>query len=142
MPQRLGGVLLTGKSGSGKSDLALRLIDQFKARLVADDQVHVVVSRGHVVASAPKALRNMLEVRGVGIVHLPVKPRSAIALVVQLVENPKDVERLPHPQEHVIHDVKLPLIKLYAFEISAANKIHAALDSLRRSAMQTGAFTE
>lgn len=40
------GILLTGKSGSGKSDLALRMIMEYQAQLVADDRVDLVLKNG------------------------------------------------------------------------------------------------
>ena len=58
-------VLLCGPSGSGKSDLALRLIDG-GAQLVADDQVVLRAEGGRIVARAPEALAGRMEVRGIG----------------------------------------------------------------------------
>ena len=63
-------VLLQGRSGVGKSDLALRLID-VGASLVADDQVALAAVDGRVTASAPDRLAGLLEVRGLGIVKQP-----------------------------------------------------------------------
>ncbi len=62
-------VLLRGPSGSGKSDLALRLIDG-GAQLVADDQTLLRRAGGRVLASAPPAIAGLLEVRGVGVVRV------------------------------------------------------------------------
>jgi len=63
-------VLLRGPSGSGKSDLALRLIDD-GARLIADDQTHLA-KKGHaLIATPPPAIAGMIEVRGIGVVKLP-----------------------------------------------------------------------
>ncbi len=85
------GVLLIGRSGAGKSDLALRLIGR-GAILVADDRCDMSVERDRLVARAPRTIAGLLEVRGVGIVTLPHAPRAAIALVVDLSGR---VERLP-----------------------------------------------
>lgn len=60
------GVLLRGPSASGKSDLALRLIDD-GARLVADDRTVLALRDGIVEASAPPSIRGKIEVRGLGI---------------------------------------------------------------------------
>jgi len=71
------GVLLRGPSGSGKSDLALRLIDG-GAKLVADDQVELALdAAGRVMARAPATLSGLLEVRGIG----PAKLEQLTGLV-------------------------------------------------------------
>src|SRR5690606_18170052 len=62
------GVILRGPSGSGKSDLALRLVDT-GGLLVADDQVFLSVENGALVARAPPTISGKLEVRGLGIVE-------------------------------------------------------------------------
>ena len=87
------GVLLRGPSASGKSDLALRLIDA-KAELIADDRVNFLVEPDGLYASAPKALYGLLEVRGLGILRLPATERANISLVCELV-SPERVERMP-----------------------------------------------
>ncbi|MEJ1970661.1 MAG: HPr kinase/phosphatase C-terminal domain-containing protein [Rhizomicrobium sp.] len=127
---RLGrdGVLLTGRSGSGKSDLALRLIG-LGAVLVADDRVLLSVAHGRLVAAAPAAIAGLLEVRGVGIVPMKHAAQAPIALVVDLEGT---VERLPQPRRFAPPSglppaSRPPLICLNAFEISAAYKIVAAL---------------
>jgi HPr kinase/phosphorylase len=127
-------VLLLGPSGSGKSDLALRLIGRGFA-LVADDQV-LVDGRG---VAAPEALRGMLEVRGLGIYQdLPVAEDAALALVVDLVPA-EGVARLPLPAARDIAGV--PRIALNPFESSACDKLAWALDAaLGRRAQRAGAF--
>lgn len=88
-------ILLLGASGAGKSDLALRLIDE-GARLIADDRTILTVKNGRLNAHAPVTIRGLLEIRGLGIVKLPAKSLAAtlpVALVVQLgVQS----ARLPH----------------------------------------------
>src|ERR1700753_229338 len=88
------GILLSGKSGSGKSDLALRLIAQ-GAKLVADDRTDLAVKNGALIATAPKTIAGLLEIRGVGIVETPHAAGARIALVVDLSGK---VERLPERQ--------------------------------------------
>jgi serine kinase of HPr protein (carbohydrate metabolism regulator) len=121
------GVLLEGKSGSGKSDLALRLIENKGAKLVADDAV-TVEKRGSVLyGSAAADLRGMLEVRGVGIVTYPYMEETPIDLVVRLVDDAAKIERLPLAQKESILGLEIKQIDLYARENSAADKIVAAL---------------
>ena len=118
-------VLLRGPSGSGKSDLALRLIDG-GAMLVADDRV-VLSRRGReVVAEAPPAIAGRLEVRGFGIVRLCHAGPAPLRLVVELT--PQDeVERLPKAAETVLLGVAVPVMNLAPFEASAPAKLRLAL---------------
>ena len=85
------GVLLLGASGSGKSDLALRLIDR-GAVLVSDDQTELSTAHDLLFASAPATIAGLIEVRGIGIVTLPFVAQAPVALAVRLGE---PVERMP-----------------------------------------------
>ncbi len=119
-------VLLRGPSGSGKSDLALRLIDDETgnggARLVSDDQVELAARDGAVWASAPEAIAGLMEVRGVGVVRVPCVETARLGLVVDLVP-PREVERMPTLETCSYEGISLPLMRLSAFEISAAAKL-------------------
>lgn len=123
------GVLLFGAPGSGKSDLALRLIMHNAAVLVADDRTDIEVREGHVIASSPKSISGMLEVRGVGICKFPHQPFCEVKLAVELVKSWSAVERLPAAQTYDIGGVKIPLLRLFPFEASAPDKIVIKLDS-------------
>jgi serine kinase of HPr protein (carbohydrate metabolism regulator) len=122
------GVLLRGPSGSGKSDLALRLIDE-GGRLIADDQTHLA-RKGHaLIASPPPVLAGMIEVRGIGIVKLPrgrLLAAAPLALLVDLVRA-EAVERMPEPAYEMVQDVKLPRLVLAPFEVSTVAKLRLAL---------------
>jgi len=115
------GVLLFGASGSGKSDVGLRLIDG-GAELVADDRVDIRAQDEILIAAAPEKLRGMLEVRGVGIVRLPYSKEVSLSLAVELVARDK-VERLPEPKVWSCLGVQLPLLSLHAFDSSTCAKI-------------------
>jgi len=119
------GVLLRGPPGSGKSDLALRMIDS-GARLVADDRADLTRSNGRVFASAPGELAGRIEVRGVGILSMAAVAKTPLALVVDLVEA-AGVKRLPEPAVEEILGLRVALIRLAPFEASAPAKIRAAL---------------
>ena len=129
------GVLLRGPSGSGKSDLALRLIDG-GARLVADDRVDLAARDGCLTAAAPATLAGLIEVRGMGIMTLPSIPRSAVGLVIDLVDE-EAVERLPEPMVCSLLGVDVPLLRLAAKSASAAAKVRLAVDA---ADLQPGAF--
>ncbi|NQU71988.1 MAG: hypothetical protein HQ514_15650 [Rhodospirillales bacterium] len=135
------GILLLGPSGSGKSDLALRLIDG-GARLVADDQVALALEGGTIepciVASAPTEICGLLEIRGVGIVAVETVQISRLSLVVQLV-TPDLIERLPEGASWNYLGVEIPMITLAPFEASAAAKLRLAV---RAPNMNDGAMTD
>jgi HPr kinase/phosphorylase len=121
-------VVLRGASGSGKSDLALRLIEG-GARLIADDQTRLLKQGGRLVATAPAALRAMIEVRGVGIVKLAraeIAAAAPLALLIDLVE-PDRIERLPEPEGETLLGIVVPRLALAPFEASAAAKLRRAL---------------
>lgn len=118
------GVLIRGKSGSGKSDLALRFIYEEKAKLVADDRVDVWIENGVVKGKAPKELYGMLEIRGVGISVLDdIIEETNIDLVVDLVDSINKIERMPEKEFLDILGVKIPKIDMFAFECSTIYKI-------------------
>jgi serine kinase of HPr protein (carbohydrate metabolism regulator) len=121
------GVLLRGPSGSGKSDLALRLLDA-GARLVADDRTFLRREGGRVVASAPATIAGRLEVRGIGIMTVPAVDAAVVGLVVDLVAGP--VERLPELCSVRLLEVDFPLVRLAPFEASAVAKLRLAARAL------------
>jgi HPr kinase/phosphorylase len=94
-------VLIRGPSGSGKSRLALALIDAGAngtlpfARLVSDDRVQLAVAHGRLLAAAPEAIRGKIEVRGNGIREVAYEPVALVGLVVDL--DATDSARMPHP---------------------------------------------
>ncbi len=121
------GVLIFGASKSGKSDLTLRMIFDKQAQLIADDRTIISAENGKIYASAPENIRGLLEIRGLGIKKLDAVEKASIELVVELVASPEETERYPEPDYWQYEDIQLPRIKLYPFEVSATNKIIAAL---------------
>jgi HPr kinase/phosphorylase len=127
-------VLLRGPSGSGKSDLALRCLGLPRSELVpgpvmlvADDQVLLKSSGGQIWASPPDTLRGLLEVRGLGILHVGWVARTGVALIVDLVTS-GTIERFPDPwPKEEILDVRLPRVSLSPFENAAPLKVAAAV---------------
>ncbi len=118
-----GGVLLLGPSGSGKSDLALRLIDR-GAKLISDDQVAVRCEDGKLFASATGAMFGKLEVRGVGICDVPAQRETLVMLIVRLGD---EGERLPDTPTETLEGIPLPLLTLAPHRASAPIKIELAL---------------
>ena len=137
------GVLIQGRPGAGKSDLALRLIDQpgrgvagdaqRAARLVADDQVLVWRQDGKLLASPPERLRGLIEIRGLGIIKIPYCPETTLRLIVNLsLDNAEAGPRLPEATDMMgkILETSLPSIALDAKTASAPARVRAALDAL------------
>lgn len=91
-------MLIRGPSGSGKSRLALELIQAARggtlrfARLVGDDRVHVEAAHGRLLVRPAAALAGMIELRGTGILQLPYEPSAVVGLLVDLAAA---AERLP-----------------------------------------------
>jgi serine kinase of HPr protein (carbohydrate metabolism regulator) len=120
------GVLLFGKSGSGKSDVALRLI-ALGSKLVSDDRTDIFVERGKLFARAPKTIAGLIEARGVGIVALPCAAKARIALAVSLR---RPTSRLPQREYYETPfdlSAAVPLIRLAPFEASTPAKIALAV---------------
>jgi HPr kinase/phosphorylase len=118
-------VLLRGEPGSGKSDLALRLIDA-GACLVADDQTELIRRGAAIMAAAPAAIAGRIEIRGVGILACPSIATARLRLVVDLVAA-DEVERLPEARSCVYLDRPIALLRLAPFEASTPAKIRVGL---------------
>ena len=120
-------VLVTGPSGSGKSDLALQLLDR-GFTLVSDDQTLVRREGDRLVAAPPPTIAGKLEVRGLGIVDLEYVEGVPVALLVELTS---DIQRLPDDaRERPVLGVSLPIVSIDAATASAAAKVALALDRL------------
>jgi HPr kinase/phosphorylase len=123
------GVVLLGPPGSGKSDLALRLIDD-GARLVSDDRLAVERYGDLLVGRPPDAIAGLIEVRGLGIMRIDHCASSRLGLVVALggAEPPP---RLPEPRIYELLGVPLPYHELDPRTASAGAKIRLALTAPR-----------
>jgi len=120
-------VLITGPSGSGKSDLTLRLVDRGFS-LVSDDQTIVKKDGSRLVASAPPTIAGKLEIRGIGIIDVEQIDNVPVALIVELTG---DIQRMPDDsRERPILGIKLPLITIDAMTASAPSKVVLALDRM------------
>ncbi len=95
------GVLIEGKPGSGKSETALGLIRRGSAALVSDDITALRVdSAGNVIAAPVNVTRYHMEIRGIGIIHVPslfgvasVREEKKLDLIASLID-PKELEQL------------------------------------------------
>ncbi len=111
-------VLIRGPAGSGKSALALALIDAAAAgllrfaRLVGDDRLLIAPAHDRLLVRSAAALAGLIEVRGLGIRHLPYEPLAVAGLVVDLAA--ADAARLPDEsaREVMLAGVVLPRLPI------------------------------
>ena len=106
------GVLIRGPSGSGKSELARRLMSAYPgfARLVCDDRVRIEARHGRLVARAVPAIAGVLEIRGLGLMPTAFEPAAVVRLVADALTGP--TERLPDEADSAvdISGVTLPRV--------------------------------
>ncbi|MGB7102544.1 MAG: HPr kinase/phosphatase C-terminal domain-containing protein [Xanthobacteraceae bacterium] len=127
-------VLIRGPSASGKSRLALELLEAARtgtlrfARLVADDRVHLEAIGGRLLARPPEALAGLIEVRGVGLLRVTHEPRAVIGLVVDL--DAPDAQRLPAADQRriEINGIVVPRLPV-AKDLAAWPNVLALLNS-------------
>ena len=96
------GILITGKSGLGKSDIALELINKGH-RLVADDSVIVKNINDQLIGKAPDKIKYFMEIRGIGLINVQqmfgpgsIRPSKSIDIIIELQpwENGKSYDRI------------------------------------------------
>lgn len=142
-------VLFRGPPGSGKSDLALRCVtagalpkgcapglSTTKAELVADDRCRIDRSGDAILlASSPPTIAGLLEVRGVGIVQFPFRTRSQVRLMLDLVDDPAEIERLPPDRLETDYLLGVPIRRwwMYSREASAPIKVAMLLSCALRA---------
>ena len=124
------GVLILGDSGSGKSDLALRLIDN-GATLISDDISICRKNSNNIYLYCPPEIKGLLEVREIGIITVPFVERIRLRLVVNLKSN--NNERFPKDTSFRIMGIKIPTINIEGKNSSAVAKIKVKLNEIRET---------
>lgn len=129
-------ILLRGAPGSGKSSLALELIEApgsglgdrpLQASLIADDQTELTIENGRIWCAAPRILAGLLEVRGLGLLRIPVSGPAPLKLVIDLVA-PDAAPRLPEAGEvtAAILGLSVPRLALASDGAALASRVRAA----------------
>ena len=124
------GVLILGDSGSGKSDLALRLIDS-GATLISDDISICRKNSNNIYLYCPPEIKGLLEVREIGIITVPFVERIKLRLVVNLKSN--NNERFTKDNYITILGIKIPIINIEGKNSSAVAKIKVKLNEIRET---------
>ena len=101
------GVLIIGRSGSGKSSLAINLL-ALGSTLVADDQCELVKKNNRYLISKPASLPNSIEIRGIGLVSVPMVGETSLDWVVNMDE--AETERMPNLRFTEIDGYKVPTV--------------------------------
>lgn len=96
------GILITGKSGVGKSEIALELVNRGH-RLIADDSVIIKNINDQLVGKSPEKIRYYMEIRGIGIINIQrmfgpgsVRPKKGVDIIAELSpwEQGKNYDRI------------------------------------------------
>jgi serine kinase of HPr protein (carbohydrate metabolism regulator) len=121
------GVFVRGRSGAGKTELALELLARgaacgLYARLVADDQLFTSARGERLLMIAPDTIAGLVEVRGLGPRPILWQARAVIDLVVTLID-PLQAERMPEPCLTTLHSVSIPELKLAAHNVHDAASV-------------------
>ncbi len=101
------GALILGRSGAGKSALALQLM-AYGADLVADDRTELHAEDDVLTARPPATIAGLIEARGVGLLRVPFVPQAEIALIVDLDQT--ETDRLPPERHLTLLGISRPLV--------------------------------
>ena len=137
------GVMITGESGLGKSELGLELISRGNG-LVADDAVDLYrINQTTIEGRCPELLQNLLEVRGIGLLDIraifgetAVRRKMRLKLIVHLVRKEtleRDYERLPH--EPLTQDVLGVPVRKVVIQVVAGRNIAVLVEAAVRNSI-------
>ena len=118
-------VLISGPPGSGKSSLALMLIDR-GAALIGDDSVLLDSGGKRLVARPHPKTRGLIEVRNLGLIEMPACDGAVVSLVIEFDEAaPRYIEQA---ETVTIESVTLPMLRIWPDTTALAIKAELALD--------------
>ena len=128
------GVMLMGKSGAGKTELALTLVERAigrgeQAALVADDRTLLHVEKEKLIASVPEALAGGVEIRGAGLFTVAYVKQTPLDLVVMLVAR-EEAERYPSDENWQFEGIELRRLLLPALSSNGdSNALSRAIEA-------------
>ena len=116
-------ILIEGPPGSGKSSLALALIDR-GAVLIGDDGVALAVRQERLIASPPPNITGLLEVRNLGLLTFPVAGETPVTLILRL--DPAAPRFIQCADQTEIAGISVPLILIWPDSVNAPIKAEPA----------------
>lgn len=119
-------LLIEGSPGSGKSSLALALIER-GAGLIGDDAVMLTAAGERLIAAPPPNIAGLLEVRGVGLVEVPTAPPAPVALILALGgPAPERLPETPLPTR-TLAGIRVPVLSFAPGPLAPASRAQWAL---------------
>ena len=106
------GVVILGKSGAGKSNLAIKLISM-GAKLISDDQTHFKCKENKIIISKPETTPNFIEARGIGLIKVPFVVSSKLFCFVKITN--LELNRLPNAKNKYCFGKKIKLMEFNPF---------------------------
>ena len=123
------GLLICGKSGCGKSSLALSLIEK-GAYLVSDDRTDLFDKDGVLYAKAPSLLYDLMEVRHIGLVSgWPTKKETPIHCIIHLCET--EPNRLPINIKENLYGYEIMSFSLNQYDFALTSKINTVIQIVK-----------
>ena len=123
------GLLICGESGSGKSSLALSLIDK-GGYLVSDDRTDLFEKDGVLYAKAPSLLFDLMEVRHIGLISgWPVKTQAPIHCIIRLCET--EPNRLPINIKEKLCGYEIMSFTLNKYDFALTSKINTVIQIVK-----------
>lgn len=123
------GILILGKSGSGKSSLCLKLIKSEGAILISDDRTEMRVAGERIFMHSPSEIAGLLEVRGLGVVKVDFIREHRLNLVIELVDNIDDVVRMPKEEYYIFDNIKVRKFKFHITDVTLLEKINLLIEN-------------
>ena len=106
------GVVILGKSGAGKSNLAIKLISM-GAKLISDDQTHFKFKENKIIISKPKTTPNFIEARGIGLIKVPFVVSAKLFCFVKITN--LELNRLPNAKNKYCFGKKIKMMEFNPF---------------------------